>query len=57
VGAITGMLAEGYFGFTQNLNEFNRTPFLLVNKAWGMEGALYEGIVGLELNNYEDDLV
>jgi hypothetical protein len=32
-----------------NNNEFHKKKFLHVNEAKGMEGALFDGIVGLEL--------
>lgn len=41
MGAINGSIAEGLFAFNQNIDDFKRVKFLLVENAWGMEGALY----------------
>ena len=57
MGAINGSIASGYFAFNKNIDDFKQVKFLLVENAWGMEGALYQGIIGLELDNKEDNLI
>lgn len=55
VGSLTGIKSEGYFELYED-NRFYKAPFLLVNEVNGMDGAVYEGIVGLP-SNKEDDLL
>ena len=47
VGSLTGRSALGLFSLGAG---YKTTPFLLVDRMEGMEGAKYEGIMGLGEN-------
>jgi hypothetical protein len=51
LGGVQGILSEAQLGFDEDVAQYKKSRFLLVNSAWGMDGALYQGIIGLELEN------